>query len=118
MPVFQQRLRRICKAMLYSRDGLRFASAETAIRDLLILHIPLILLALFFNNSLGIKMMLIFASFFSLIVELLNTAIEAAVDHTSTEHHPLAKRAKDLGSAAQMVALTLVALLWLLMLFA
>ena len=50
-------------------------------------------------------MVLVVASFISLITELFNTAIEAAVDHTSTEKHELAKRAKDAGSAAQLIAL-------------
>lgn len=107
------RLQRIANAGRYSRDGLREAARETAVRDLLILHTPLVILALCLDNALAVKLVLVFASFFSLIVELLNTAIEAAVDHTSTDIHPLAKRAKDIGSAAQMVALTLVALLWL-----
>ena len=48
----------------------------------------------------------------TLIVELLNSAIEAAVDHTSLEHHELAKRAKDLGSAAQLASLVNLAAMW------
>jgi diacylglycerol kinase (ATP) len=51
-----------------------------------------------------------------LIVELLNSAIEAAVDHTSTEHHALAKRAKDIGSGAVFLALATVVIVWGLML--
>ena len=57
-------------------------------------------------------MLLIMASFISLITELFNTAIEAAVDHTSLAQHPLAKRAKDVGSVAQMLALLMLAILW------
>ena len=57
-------------------------------------------------------MLLVFASGLSLVVELLNTALEAAVDHTSLEIHPLAKRAKDAGSAAQYTCLTFIAVLW------
>jgi diacylglycerol kinase len=57
-------------------------------------------------------MLLVFASGLSLVVELLNTALEAAVDHTSLEIHPLAKRAKDAGSAAQYTCLTFIAILW------
>lgn len=110
-------LRRILNAAGYSRDGLLAGLQEAAVRQLLILHVPLVLLALFLEAGIATKMVLVFASFFSLIVELLNTAIEAAVDHTSLARHPLAKRAKDLGSAAQMVALTLLGLLWLMALF-
>jgi diacylglycerol kinase (ATP) len=51
-----------------------------------------------------------------LIVELLNSAIEAAVDHTSTEHNSLAKQAKDIGSAAVFLALTILAGTWGLLL--
>lgn len=114
MKTLKAKLQRIRNAAGYSRDGLQAASEEAAVRDLLVLHIPLICMVFFLNTSLAVKMVLIFASCFSLIVELLNTAIEAAVDHTSTERHPLAKRAKDIGSAAQMVALLMVALLWLM----
>ncbi|MEO1849342.1 MAG: diacylglycerol kinase, partial [Psychrobacter sp.] len=64
--------------------------------------------------TLGIKMTLVLASFLSLIVELINTGIEACVDHTSTAKHPLAKIAKDVGSAAQFVSLCLLTILWLM----
>ena len=57
--------------------------------------------------------MLVGASFVSLITELFNSAVEAVVDDISPEIRPLAKRAKDIGSAAQMVALVMVAVLWL-----
>jgi diacylglycerol kinase (ATP) len=52
-----------------------------------------------------------------LIVELLNSAIEATVDRVSPEHHPLAKRAKDIGSAAVLLSLANVLIVWLLVLF-
>ncbi len=52
-----------------------------------------------------------------LIVELLNSAIEASVDHTSLDQHPLAKRAKDIGSAAVAIALVNVLIVWGLVLF-
>jgi len=50
------------------------------------------------------------------VVELINSAIEAAVDHTSLKVHPMAKRAKDLGSAAQLVSLINMAAIWLIVL--
>ena len=62
-------------------------------------------------------MLLIMASMISLMVELINTGIEAAVDHTSLDKHELAKRAKDVGSAAQFLGLTLLALMWLMALW-
>jgi len=69
---------------------------------------------IFIPFDISIKMMLIIASFLSLIVELFNTGIEASVDHTSTNQHPLAKIAKDVGSAAQFLSLSLLLILWLL----
>ena len=47
-----------------------------------------------------------------LVVEILNSSIEAAVDRTGTEYHPLAGRAKDLGSAAVLISLLMVLLVW------
>ena len=52
-----------------------------------------------------------------LVVELVNSAIETVTDRISLENHPLAKRAKDIGSAAVMLALVNVAAVWLLVLF-
>jgi len=64
--------------------------------------------------TISVKMLLVVASFVSLIVELINTGIEASVDHTSTAKHPLAKIAKDVGSAAQFLALLLLFILWMM----
>lgn len=105
-------VRRIINAAFYSIEGLKAAWSESAFRQLCLLHPILILLAFIFSFDNTHLLLLIFASFFSLIVELLNTAIEAAVDHTSLAKHELAKRAKDVGSAAQMLALFMIAILW------
>ncbi|WP_072575525.1 diacylglycerol kinase [Suttonella ornithocola] len=107
-------LYRIRNAYFYSIDGLKAACSESGFRQLLVLHSILCLVAVLFIPNIAVKMLLIFASFFSLIVELINTAVEAAVDHTSLEKHPLAKRAKDVVSAAQFISLGLCALLWLI----
>ncbi|EGH27297.1 diacylglycerol kinase [Pseudomonas amygdali pv. mori str. 301020] len=48
----------------------------------------------------------------ALIVELLNSAVEAAIDRISLDLHPLSKNAKDMGSAAQFIALSMIALVW------
>ena len=101
-------LRRIINACGYTRDGFKAACEEQGFRQLLWLNIPLIVLAFILPIA---------SSFLSLIVELFNTGVEAAVDHTSLEKHPLAKRAKDVCSAAQGLALLLLALLWLLALW-
>jgi len=82
------------------------------------LNLILIVLALFLDFGPVTKMVLVVASFISLITELFNTAIEAAVDHTSTEKHELAKRAKDAGSAAQLMALLMLFIVWIVALTA
>lgn len=110
--------RRIVNAAGYSRDGLSAAYRyESAFRQLVWLNGILIILAFILDFGPASRMMLVGASFLSLIVELLNTAIEAAVDHTSTAKSELAKRAKDAGSAAQMLAMTLLTVLWLMALW-
>ena len=104
---------RIINAAGYSKDGLRAAYRhESAFRQLVWLNGLLLVLAVVLDFGPATRMMLITASFLSLIVELFNTAVEAAVDHTSTARHELAKRAKDAASAAQMLALLLLAVLW------
>ncbi|WP_227669230.1 diacylglycerol kinase [Psychrobacter sp. NG25] len=108
-------LNRLLNATGYSIDGFRAAyKFEAAFRQVLWLNLLLIIFIIFMPFAISIKMMLVFASFLSLIVELINTGIEASVDHTSTEQHPLAKIAKDVGSAAQFLALLLLFVLWLM----
>jgi len=106
-------LRRLINAFGYSLQG--FAAAfkhEDAFRQEVFLSLVLIPLAFYLGES-GVERALMIASvLLVLIVELLNSAIEAAVDHTSTERHPLAKQAKDIGSAAVFIALAIVAAVW------
>jgi diacylglycerol kinase len=106
-------IKRIVNAFGYSKDGLAAAYRyESAFRQVLWLNLTLIVLTFILNFDSATKMLLIIASFVSLITELFNTAVEAAVDHTSTEKHELAKRAKDAGSAAQLLALTMLGIVW------
>lgn len=106
---------RIIKAAGYSMDGFKAAyKFEAAFRQVVWLNFALFVAIAFMPFALNIKMMLVLASFLSLIVELLNTGIEACVDHTSTAKHPLAKIAKDVGSAAQFLSLFLLTVLWLM----
>ena len=108
-------LARILKASGYSIDGFKAAyKFEAAFRQVLWLNLVLFTVILFVPFAISIKMMLVVASFLSLIVELINTGIEASVDHTSTKQHPLAKIAKDVGSAAQFLSLLLLFVLWLM----
>jgi len=110
-------LRRIWNALFYSIDGLTAAFRhEDAFRQEALLALVLIPLALFLPVS-GIGKALMIASvFLVLIVELLNSAVEAAVDRISLENHRLAKRAKDIGSAAVLMALVNVVAVWVLVL--
>ena len=107
-------IRRIVNAAGYSFDGFKAAWSESAFRQLVWLNGTLIILACWLDFGPATKMLLIMASMISLMVELINTGIEAAVDHTSLDKHDLAKRAKDVGSAAQYLTLFMLALLWLL----
>jgi diacylglycerol kinase (ATP) len=106
-------LARIVAAAGYSRDGFIAAfKGEAAFRQLLLLHIVLIPLAFFCPVSRGERALMIAVCLLSLIVELFNSAIEAVVDRISDEYHPLSKNAKDMGSAAQLVALLMIAAVW------
>ena len=108
-------LQRIINAAGYSKDGLIAAYRhEAAFRQLVWLHAVLLVAVWFVDAEPAVRMILVAASFGSLIVELFNSGIEAVVDDISLELRPLAKRAKDIGSAAQMLALTLVFILWLM----
>lgn len=106
---------RIIKAAGYSLDGFKAAyKFEAAFRQVFWLNLILFMAIILCPFTISIKMLLVVASFVSLIVELINTGIEASVDHTSTAKHPLAKIAKDVGSAAQFLALMLLFILWMM----
>lgn len=106
-------LARIMAATGYSRDGLRAAfQDEAAFRQLVALHTVLIPLAFLCPVSRGERALMVAVCLLSLIVELFNSAIEAVVDRISAEHHPLSKNAKDMGSAAQFIALAMIVTVW------
>lgn len=110
-------LRRIWNALFYSIDGLTAAFRhEDAFRQEALLALVLIPVALFLPASEIGKALMIASVFLVLIVELLNSAVEAAVDRISLENHRLAKRAKDIGSAAVLMALVNVVAVWALVL--
>ena len=94
-------------------QGLRAAwQHEDAFRQEVIIAAIAIPVALFLPaSSLG-KAMMIASILLVLTVELLNSAIEAAVDYTSLEHHPLAKRAKDVASAAVLLSIVNALVVW------
>ena len=110
-------LRRIWNALFYSLDGLGAAFRhEDAFRQEVLLAAILIPAALFLPASGTGKALMIASVLLVLIVELLNSAVEAAVDRISLENHLLAKRAKDIGSAAVFLSLLNVPAVWLLVL--
>jgi diacylglycerol kinase (ATP) len=106
-------LRRVWNALSYSMAGLKAAYlCEDAFRQEVWLAVLLIPAALLLPVSwLGTALM-IASLLVVLVVELLNSAIEAVVDRVSLENHRLAKRAKDIGSAAVLVSLLMVAVVW------
>ncbi len=111
-------LRRIWNAFHYSLAGLAAAYRhEDAFRQEVILAAVLIPLALFLPASAIGKALLIGSVILVMVVELLNSAVEATVDRISLENHQLAKRAKDIGSAAVMLSLVNVAVIWGFVLF-
>ena len=104
---------RLLNATRYSVDGLAAAwRHEDAFRQELVLATVLLPVALLLPLPGVEKVVLIGSVLLVLIVELLNTAIEVAVDRDSVEIDPLAKRAKDYGSAAVMIALLVAAMTW------
>ena len=110
-------IRRIVDAAGYSWAGLAAAFRhEDAFRQEAFLAAVLIPLALVLGDSAVEHALMIGAVLLVLVAELLNSALEAAVDRISTERHPLIKRAKDMGSAAVMLTLLNVVIVWMLVL--
>lgn len=102
-------------ATRYSFDGLVAAARhESAFRELTALCVVAAPAAFWLGHSGLERALLIAVVVLALIVELVNAAVEATVDRISLENHRLAKRAKDIGSAAVMVALVNAALVWAL----
>ncbi|AWK99906.1 diacylglycerol kinase [Stutzerimonas stutzeri] len=107
-------LGRIAKAAGYSFAGLAAAwRHEAAFRQLAMLACVLIPVAFMLGGTPVERALLVLPVLMSLAIELVNSAIEAVVDRVSLEIHPLSKRAKDLGSAAQLLGLISIAVVWL-----
>jgi diacylglycerol kinase (ATP) len=113
----QTGFRRILSATRNSLEG--FVAAvrhEDAFRQELLIAVVLLPAALWLGRD-GVERAMLAASvLFVLVVELLNSAVEATVDRISFDNHRLAKRAKDIGSAAVMLAIATAAAVWLLVL--
>jgi diacylglycerol kinase (ATP) len=110
-------MRRLMNAAGYSLSGLAAAARhEDAFRQELVLSAIMVPLGLWLGHGGVERALLVGSVLLVLIVELLNSAVEATVDRVSLEDHSLAKRAKDIGSAAVMLSLVNVAAIWLLVL--
>ncbi len=106
-------VKRIFSAFFYSIDGLRAAwRQEHAFRQELVLVVIGIVIALFLPVSAFEKLMMIAVLVLVLVVELLNSAIEAVVDRVSLERHALSKNAKDFGSAAVLLTFLIAVATW------
>jgi diacylglycerol kinase (ATP) len=106
-------IRRILRATKFSAQGLAQAwQHEAAFRQELVLVLLLTPVAAWLGQTALERAVLIGCCLIVLIVELINSAIEAAIDRHGDEHHELSGRAKDMGSAAVFVSLVLVAVVW------
>ena len=108
-------IKRIINAAGYSWKGICSAyQHEAAFRQELWLAAVLVPAGIILGGTLLDKAMLVSSVLFVLVVELLNSAIESVVDRISDEHHELAGRAKDMGSAAVFISLGIALTCWLL----
>lgn len=106
----------LIKAAGWSMAGLRAALDQAAFRQEVLLFVVLAPLAAWLGRSGVERAMLLGSLMLVLVVELLNTAVEATIDRVGAEMHPLSKRAKDLGSAAVFVSIAMVVAVWTLIL--
>ena len=108
---------RIARAFGYSLQGLRVSwREEAAFRQEVGLSLLVVPGGIYFGRSGVERALLVSPMLLILIVELLNSAVEAVVDRTGTERHPLAGMAKDMGSAAVLLSFALLGTVWLLVL--
>jgi len=111
-------LRRLVNALTYSLSGLLLAwQDEAAFRQEVILAIVLVTVAFMVPVGVTQRVLLVASVMLVLVVEMINSAIEATVDRVSLDIHPLAKKAKDMGSAAVLLALTNAVLTWTMILW-
>ena len=115
IPRKQTGFRRLLNATGYSLAGLKAAwQNEAAFRQEIMAVIFLVPLAFWIGNNVVERVLLLLPCFIVIITELINSAIEAVVDRIGAEQHELSKRAKDIGSAAVLVSIILLLVVWLL----
>lgn len=109
---------RLINATRYSRDGIKAAwKSEEAFREEAIIALILIPVAVFLPVEITLKLWCVFSVLFLMVVEVLNTAIEACIDRIGPQIHEKSKLAKDLGSAAVLFSIVFVVIVWGLTLF-
>ena len=108
---------RLRSAFGYSIQGLKAAWKEPAFRLETLIAVPALTVGLWAGDTPGECAVLAMSILLVPIVELLNTAVEAAIDRVSIEPHPLSKIAKDVASAAVLLAIINAALVWALVVF-
>lgn len=114
----KQGLGRILKAFVYSYDGFKaLVKSEPAFREDLFVFAIFTLLAFVFDVSSAERALMIFALFFILFAEAVNTAVEVCINRISTEIHPLSKKAKDIGSLIVLLAFLNAIVIWAVILF-
>jgi diacylglycerol kinase (ATP) len=116
-PLNNQGLKRVFRATGFSMKGLRSAWLhEAAFRQEVLLAMIMLPIALWVDVTKVERLLLMLTVFIVLIVELLNSAIEAVVDRVGDEIHPLSGQAKDIASAAVFMSLALCGISWLIIL--
>ncbi len=105
------------KALRFALIGFKFASEQRAFRLELLLSVILVPLGCILGNT-GIERALLLGSWLMvLVVELLNSAIETAIDRVGREHHILSGKAKDLAAAAVLMSFGVAGMIWILVIF-
>lgn len=106
-------IKRLLNAYRYSINGICCAwKDEEAFRQVFVLGIIFGIIGVFLGQTWLEKILLLLPSILCIVGELINTAIENAVDFAGTQIHPLAKKAKDIGSAIQLVLLIFFMIVW------
>lgn len=105
---------RIYNAFFYSISGISAAwRDEEAFRQIVMISCILIPLGIYLGETFETKIILIMPCIVAIIAELANSAIENAIDFTSLKSHPFAKKAKDMGSAMQLISCVFMAFVWI-----
>ena len=105
-------MKRLIKAFGYSVNGIKSCMRETAFRQEMILAVFLIPFSFYIAETAVEEVLLIGSVIFVLMMEIINTAIERAIDRISFERHELSKEAKDMGSAAVLFSLIFAGIVW------